>query len=48
MAAPVIVALGMRSPTAAGIPFAVAGAVAFAWVSALALRLMAELGAERA
>ncbi len=46
---PAIVAVGMSNTAAAGVPFALAGAVAFGWVSLLALRLLSELdrGRER-
>lgn len=40
---PIIVTLGMTHPTAAALPFAAAGVVAFGWVSALALHLLAGL-----
>jgi hypothetical membrane protein len=43
LVAPAIVVLGMINPRAASVPFALAGVVAFGWVSVLALRLMADL-----
>ena len=43
--APVLVAVGMTHPSVAGIPFAVAGAIAFGWVSALAAGLLAGVSA---
>jgi hypothetical protein len=46
--APAIVAVGMSNTPAAGVPFALAGAVAFGWVSVLALQLLSELGGGRA
>lgn len=41
---PAIVAVGVSHPSAAGVPFAAAAALAFGWVSGLALQLMAESG----
>jgi hypothetical protein len=48
VAGPAIVAAGMSNAAAAGVPFALAGAVAFGWVSVLALQLLSELGSGRA
>jgi hypothetical membrane protein len=45
---PAIVAVGMSNTAAAGVPFALAGAVAFGWVSVLALQLLSGLGSRRA
>lgn len=47
VAAPAIVAAGVSNPTAPGVPFALAGVVAFGWVSVLAFRLTAEVRVER-
>jgi hypothetical membrane protein len=46
VAAPAMAALGMSNPGASAVPFALAGAVAFAWVSVLALQLMRESATE--
>src|ERR1700730_4644474 len=45
---PALVAVGMSNTAAAGVPFALAGAVAFGWVSVLALQLLSGLGSGRA
>jgi Protein of unknown function (DUF998) len=42
VAAPALVAMGIASPTSAGVPFLLAAAVAFAWLAVLALELLAE------
>jgi hypothetical protein len=43
VAAPAIVALGMSNPSAAAIPFALAGVVAFGWLSVVSRALLTEL-----
>jgi hypothetical protein len=44
---PAIVAVGMSNIATAGVPFALAGAVALGWVSVLAFQLLSELGSAR-
>jgi hypothetical protein len=44
VAAPAIIALGMSNPSAAAVPFALAGVVAFGWLSEVSRVLLSEKG----